>query len=81
MCHGVAILRIKLTGSGARQVDAGAAGRPAGVAEGEADGAPCIVVFVASDAQPPPQLPAVIEGYLVVVRRTGAFRPQPLPPR
>ena len=52
-----------------------------GVAEGEADGAPCIVVFVASDAQPPPHLPAVIEGYLVVVRRTGAFRPQPLPPR
>lgn len=52
-----------------------------GVAEGEADGAPCIVVFVASDAQPPPQLPAVIEGYLVVVRSTGAFRPQPLPPR
>ena len=51
-----------------------------GVAEGEADGAPCIVVFVASDA-PPPQLPAVIEGYLVVVRRTGALRPQPLPPR
>lgn len=48
-----------------------------GVGEGEADGSPCIVVFVASDQQPPPSLPAVIDGYLVVVRRTARFRPQP----
>ncbi|GIK34844.1 MAG: hypothetical protein AMXMBFR45_08890 [Gammaproteobacteria bacterium] len=47
-----------------------------GVGEGEADGSPCIVVFVARDQQPPPQLPAVIDGYLVVVRRTPPFRPQ-----
>jgi len=47
-----------------------------GVGRGEADGAPCIVVFVSSHEATPPALPAVIEGFLVVVRRTAPFRPQ-----
>jgi hypothetical protein len=48
-----------------------------GVAEGEADGAPCVVVFVSSYADKPPELPAMLEGYLVVVRRTAPFQARP----
>jgi hypothetical protein len=46
----------------------------AGVAAGrDAAGGPCVVVFGARE-QPPPGLPASLEGYPVEYRRTGQFR-------
>lgn len=44
-----------------------------GVAEGEQDGSPCVRVFVARDAAELPPVPAVIEGYRVIVERVERF--------
>ncbi len=47
-----------------------------GIAEGERDGRPCVVVFVATDAAAAPLIPAAIEGYDVIVERIGRFTAQ-----
>ena len=46
-----------------------------GVAEGEADGRPCVTVYgVRKSAEVLGQIPAVLEGWPVVVRESGEFR-------
>lgn len=46
-----------------------------GVAEGEADGRPCVVVFVAEAAPGTAAvIPAELEGWPVVLRESGGFR-------
>lgn len=46
-----------------------------GVAEGEADGRPCITVYVAEKtAGVVGQIPSEVEGWPVVVRESGEFR-------
>jgi len=46
-----------------------------GTAIGESDGRPCIVVFVAEESDElGRQIPASVEGHLVVVEQTGEFR-------
>jgi hypothetical protein len=46
----------------------------AGVAEGEADGRPCIIVYAAERTPAVEGLPAELEGWPVVVRESGEFR-------
>jgi hypothetical protein len=46
-----------------------------GVAEGEADGRPCVTVYVAEmTAGVVGQLPSELEGWPVVIRESGEFR-------
>lgn len=49
-----------------------------GVAEGEADGRPCVTVYVAELTDPSAaRIPADLEGWPVVVRESGRFRALP----
>lgn len=49
-----------------------------GLGEGQREGSPCLIVLLACPEGESPDLPATLDGYPVVVERTGRLQAQSL---